>query len=790
MQFDLETARTLVERPLSMREIEGLLHGRGEAETAQLFYQMAELLRRTSAITDIANRVSDSLSLDVLFPRLMGVVTQTLNADRSSMFLYDPETKELYSRVMQGNVMGEVRFPSDLGIAGSVFASGVAEIITADAYDNRRFNQEVDRRTGYRTRNILCVPIRNKNQEVIGVTEVLNKHAGDFDLEDQRLLEGLSQQAAAALENARLFEKVERQQHEEAMLLEVISSIVSEIRLGPLLEKILTAATQLLESERGALFLHDPKRNELYSYAAGGIDSSEIRFPANAGIAGECFTSGRVINILEAYKDARFNPEIDRRTGYRTSSILCMPILAKGARAIGVMEILNRKAGAFSNADERRLHAFCAEAAVSIQNAKLFEEISAERNYNESILRSMSNGVLTLDADGVLRKVNDAAIRILRRREIDLVGRSLAELFVGRNAWVAGSLDKVRSAGKTDITVDTDLYVEGVEGAKAVSVDLTTVPLLSMSDEPLGYMLMMEDITREKRMRNTLSRYMSKAVMDQLLERGENVLGGINREVSVLFSDIRGFTSISERLGAQETVALLNEYFTDMVDIVFAHHGVLDKYMGDMIMAVFGSVLQDVDDASNAVEVGNNMMAGLRELNDRLAARGRERIRIGVGISTGDVVAGNIGSPKRLEYTVIGNRVNIAHRLEDANKYYGTSVLICNNTYRRMKDQSNVREIDLIRVRGMEEPVAIYEVIGHHTEDSFPHRDTAMEAFKEGLSRYRRRDWSTAARCFRDVLGDNPKDGPSRIYMDRCEIFRGAPPAPDWDGVWSVQSKY
>ena len=102
----------------------------------------------------------------------MGVVTQTLNADRSSMFLYDPETKELYSRVMQGNVMGEVRFPSDLGIAGSVFASGEAEIITADAYDNRRFNQEVDRRTGYRTRNILCVPIRNKNQEVIGVTEV------------------------------------------------------------------------------------------------------------------------------------------------------------------------------------------------------------------------------------------------------------------------------------------------------------------------------------------------------------------------------------------------------------------------------------------------------------------------------------------------------------------------------------------------------------------------------------------------------------------------------------------
>ena len=787
MQIGPESIRAIVERPLSQTEIGGLLWGLDESEKVQLFFHMAEVVRRTSAIADIANRVSDSLSLDVLFPRLMEVVSATLKADRSSLFLYDAESGELYSRVSQGDAMEEIRFPSKLGIAGSVFTTGEAEIITADAYSNARFNQEIDRHTGYRTRNILCVPIRNKGGEVIGVTQVLNKRAGDFDAEDQRLLEGMSQQAAAALENARLFEKVERQQREEAMLLEVVSSIVSEIRLVPLLAKILAAATQLLDSERGTLFLHDPERDELFSRIADGIDSSEIRFPADAGIAGECFTSGKVINILDAYQDARFNPEIDRRTGYRTSSMLCMPIVARGARVIGVMEILNRKAGAFGPADERRLHAFCAEAAVAIQNAQLFEEISAERNYNESILRSMSNAVLTLDADGVLRKVNEAAVRILRRAEGELVGHPLGELFGGRNAWVARSLDKVRAAGKTDITVDTEVFVDA---AQAVSVDLTTVPLLSMNDEPIGYMLMMEDITREKRLRSTMSRYMSKAVVDRLLDSGEAVLGGIGREVSVLFSDIRGFSSISERLGAQETVALLNEYFTDMVDIVFAHHGVLDKYMGDMIMAVFGSVLQDADDADNAVNVGNKMMGGLRLLNDRLVARGREPIRIGVGISTGQVVAGNIGSPKRLEYTVIGNRVNIAHRLEDANKFYGTSVLICSQTYARLKDRSDVREIDLIRVRGMEMPIAIYEVIGHHTEESFPHRDAAVQAFNEGLARYRRREWKDAARCFQDALRANPNDNPSRIYAERCDIFCSTPPAPGWDGVWTVQSRY
>jgi adenylate cyclase len=787
MQIGLEAIRAIVERRLSQREIEKLLWGLGEAEKVQLIFQMAEMARRSSAVADIANRISDSLSLDVLFPRLMEVVTQTLNADRSSLFLHDSESGELYSRVMQGNVMGEIRFPSDLGIAGSVFTTGEAEIIAADAYSNSRFNQEVDRSTGYRTRNILCVPIRNKSQEVIGVTQVLNKHSGDFDAEDQRLLEALSQQAAAALENARVFENVERQQREEAMLLEVVSSNASEMRLEPLLAKILAAATQLLDSDRGTLYLYDAKRNELFAHVADGIDSAEIRFPANAGIAGECFTSGKAINIPDAYADPRFQQEIDQRTGYRTRDMLCMPIVAKGAGVIGVMQILNRKLGEFGPADERRLQAFCAEAAVSIQNAQLFEEVSAERNYNESILRSMSNGVLTLDAGGVLRKVNESALRILRRGERELVGRPLHELFEGRNAWVAKSMDRVRLAGKTDFAVDTDLFVDG---ARAISVDLTTVPLKSLSDEPIGYMLIMEDITREKRLRNTLSRYMSKTVVDRLLEGGEAALGGINREVSVLFSDIRGFTSISERLGAQETVALLNEYFTDMVDIVFAHKGVLDKYMGDMIMAVFGSVLQQEDDPENAVTVGNKMMEGLRELNARLQGRGREPIHIGVGISTGDVVAGNIGSPKRLEYTVIGHRVNIAHRLEDANKFYGTSVLVCSQTYERMKDRSQMREIDLIRVRGIEAPFAIYEAIGHHTEESFPQRERAVARFTEGVSCYRRHRWKAAARCFREVLGVNSQDRPSQIYLERCRIFDSAPPGDEWDGVWTVQSRY
>lgn len=783
MKIDFEIIRGILERRLQQSDIERLLAGLSDAEKTQLLIRITELVRRTTALVDVANRVSDTLSLDVLFPRLMEVVTETLNAERSSLFLYDAETKELFSRVMQGNAMGEVRFPADRGIAGSVFTSGKGEIIP-DAYADPRFNRNVDTETGYRTRNILCVPIRNKKQVVIGVTQALNKREGGFDAEDQQLLEGLSSQAAAALENARMFERVERAQREEALLLDVVSSITSEIMLDPLLEKILAAATQLLGADRGALFIHDPATGELWSRVVEGEVSREIRFPANAGIAGECFTRGVNINIDDAYGDPRFNPDVDKGTGYRTRNILCMPIATKGGNKVGVMEILNKKKGPFTAADQRRLGALCAQAAVSIENAQLFEDVSNSRNYNESILRSMSNGVLTLDAENTISKINQSALRILQREEGDTVSRKVGEVFDGPNSWVTQSLEKVLRTGRIDSTVDSDLVLDG---RRAVSVNMTAVPLQDVHDEPLGSMLIMEDITREKRLRNTMSRYMSKAVMDELLEGGDAALGGNSREVSVLFSDIRGFTAISERLGPRETVAMLNDYFTDMVDIVFAHNGILDKYIGDMIMAVFGSVRSSQQDAENAVTVGSRMMMALRELNARRTPAGHEPIAIGIGISTGGVVAGSIGSPKRLEYTVIGDRVNLAERLQNANKYYGTDVLICETTVARLARPLRLRELDLIRVRGRQAPVSISEVLEHHDAQSFPHMDEVLFSFAEAVGHYRNRAWNRAEKLFRDALAASPGDRPSQLYLERCAIYRSNPPPEDWDGVWTLQ---
>ncbi len=259
---------------------------------------------------------------------------------------------------------------------------------------------------------------------------------------------------------------------------------------------------------------------------------------------------------------------------------------------------------------------------------------------------------------------------------------------------------------------------------KKVSVNVTVQPLVSQEEhggtKNIGTMLMIEDVSGEKRMKSTMSRYMDPRLADQLLAGGEDLLGGKSVVATVLFSDVRSFTTITEELGAQGTVTLLNEYFTLMVDCIQKHGGMLDKFIGDAIMAVFGLPLPHEDDEDRALRASIGMMAELRKWNAERAAAGKKPVEIGVGLNTDNIVSGNIGSPKRMDYTVIGDGVNLASRLESACKQYGAGILISENTYKRLKGTYRVRDVDLVVVKGKTEPVAVFEVLDYHTEESFP----------------------------------------------------------------------
>lgn len=794
---DLDIVNQVISHRLRQTDIKRMLDSLDSDSRETVTEKMADILRQTSTLLEVSRRAADSLSLDVLLPRMVEIISEFVGADRSTLFLHDKESGELYSRVPGADGLREIRFPSNAGIAGSVFTSSKSVVIN-DAYADDRFNPAVDKETGYRTRNILCSPIRDSKRQLIGVAQVLNRKEGDFSPHDLHLLDAITAQAASAFVNAQLHEQIERARKEEAQLLEVTNAISRELHLEPLLQRIMDTVTVILNADRSTLFMYDKKTKDLWSRVAQGMGTAEIRFPSHLGIAGSVFTSGETVNIADAYEDSRFNKEIDRKTGYKTETILCMPVINKKGESIGVTQVLNKKGGAFAGVDERRLKAFSSQAAIAIENAQLFEDVINMKNYNEGILQSMSNGVITVDADGAMAKANYAALRLFRAESdpSTIVGKQVNDFFVQENAWIAESVQAVEQTGKQDVALDADLWLrkDGDEKyeerrREAASVNLTIVPLSDINGKHLGCMLIIEDITNEKRLRGTMARYMTKEVADKLLEEGESALGGQITKASVLFSDIRSFTSISERLGAQETVKMLNDYFSIMVDIILENGGILDKYIGDAMMAVFGAPFSSLEDSDKAVKAGIGMLRALHQFNRERLLASQEPVRMGLGINTDEVLSGNIGSLKRMDYTVIGDGVNLASRLEGANKPYGTQILISEFTVAELKGSYRLREVDKIQVKGKTDPVGVFEVMDHYDTDMFPQIDDVLHHFQSGLKRYRNGEWKEAAAVFARALQLNPGDGVSRLYRDRCLYFTDKPPPVDWDGVWVLKEK-
>jgi adenylate cyclase len=326
-----------------------------------------------------------------------------------------------------------------------------------------------------------------------------------------------------------------------------------------------------------------------------------------------------------------------------------------------------------------------------------------------------------------------------------------------------------------------------------VSVNLTVLPLMTVEDssqkKKLGSLLMIEDISSAKRMKATMSRYMDAAIADQLLAEGEEVLGGKSVTATVLFSDVRNFTGISEELGPQGTVSLLNEYFTVMVECIQQQGGMLDKFIGDAIMAVFGLPIPHDDDEDRALRSAIAMITELGRWNVGRLAAGKKPVDMGVGLNTDVVVSGNIGSPKRMDYTIIGDGVNLASRLESACKQYSARILISEHTFRKLRGTYRVREVDYVVVKGKQEPVAVYEVLDYHTDKTFPNLLEAVNYFKGGLAYYRKGQWDKAMETFRGAIDLNPQDKLPQIYIDRCEQLKANPPGDEWKGVWVMKSK-
>jgi adenylate cyclase len=645
-----------------------------------------------------------------------------------------------------------------VGIAGEVATEKKVVNIPYDFYnDPRSANaKKVEETTGYRTYTMLAMPLINEETgELVAVVQLINKlkpnheHYGTleaqidkagFTQEDEQVFREFAPSIRLILESSKSFYAATQRQRAATALMNAVNALSqSSLDLEDTLKSVMDQAQELMNADRSTLWLIDEDKDELWTKIPIAGSLKELRIPRTAGFAGIVAESGEPLLIpFDVYDDPRAEmaKEVDQKTGYRTCSMLCMPVFNADQKLIGVTQLINKKRqgeyppynpedwphapdqwkASFNRNDLEFMKAFNIQAGVALQNAKLFAEVKQQEQRQKDMLHALTNGVISTDKKGNIVATNPSAKKLLGVSDAELAeGQSLRELIKLEKGdfakWFDASLSPEDDNDRQQYYPDQVLL--SCE-AKSQSINLSINSMTDATDPSKvnGALVVMEDISSAKQVKNLMYRYMTPEVAEALLASGDTGLGGKRKNVSVLFSDIRSYTTLTEKLQAEEVVVMLNKYFEVMVDVVFEYGGTLDKYIGDALMAVFGSPAPLEDHAWCAMQTAVKMREKLALFNQERMANEELPISIGMGVHSDEVVSGNIGSSKRMELTSIGDGVNLASRLEGASKQYGTDLIISDNTYRDYTDRLYVRELDFITVKGKSEPVIVYELVG------------------------------------------------------------------------------
>ncbi len=492
-------------------------------------------------------------------------------------------------------------------------------------------------------------------------------------------------------------------------LLGVIQALSPGAELEAVIEEIRRTTRGAMEAERVLLFLLDPQAKVLRARKGDGAETAEFQIGVGEGLVGKAAAAGSLANIPLLAADSRYRPALEPYFDERAHSVLCVPLPKEDGVSPGVLVVMNKRYGRFTREDETLGQAVATQISSVLREARLFESIRNLKNYNERILESIATGILTFDPHGKLSTVNRAGSEIFGFRASADAGKDFGVLFDSpANARIKALTDDVLTRQRGRAAYDVRL-LRG-DGSNR-SLNLSGLPLEDAQGKSLGGVLVAEDITQEQRMMNTLCRYMAREVAEHLLQNKDKLkLGGTRAEVTILFTDIRNFTSISEQMDPWDVVNLLNAYFPRMINVIFRQQGMVDKFIGDAILAVFGVPFGREDDALRAARAALEMRRELRAINRERTRKGKLTVEMGIGITSGAVVSGNIGSERRMDYTVIGDPVNLAARLEGLTKEVQRRILINERVHAAIAKEIPCESLGLFAVRGKKEKVPVFAI--------------------------------------------------------------------------------
>jgi adenylate cyclase len=524
-------------------------------------------------------------------------------------------------------------------------------------------------------------------------------------------LERLSSLESMLFQASKQANAVEQERSKLLALANTTQAVNSSLELDEVLQLVMDTIVHLIEAERGFLMLRDTQ-GEMVMRIARNWEKESINpneFAISRTIIQRVIDSGEPVLTTNAQEDPRFGGQ-DSIVAYNLRSILCVPLKAK-TELIGVIYADNRiRSGIFKEAERDLLTIFANQAAIAIENARLFAsvrhtlaEVTELKNLMDNIFASIASGVLTADVQDQITLCNRAAESILGQSIAELVGQRLEEALP---VELQMHLARVR---------DTDKAVVGLEishhhpqrGPQDWRLNLS--PLKDADQATQGVTIVLDDMTEHKKLeaqRRLLERMVSPAVLNQINPDSLQI-GGQQRDITVLFADIRGFTSFSEKRTPAELVAVLNRYLAAGAEAVLAQEGTVDKFLGDAVMAWFNAPLPQADHTLRAVRAALGLKSAVEGLHAELPPEAQ--LSFGVGIHYGEAVLGWIGTEKRLEYTAIGDCVNTAKRIQE-NAAMG-QILISREAWERVKDQVEVKACSSLMVKGKSKPVEVYEVL-------------------------------------------------------------------------------
>lgn len=506
-------------------------------------------------------------------------------------------------------------------------------------------------------------------------------------------------------------------------LLDITNNLNSFEEIPVLLQEILVKSCAVLNASSGLILIEDDNSNVLNIGADFNIDISALNgiiFNKNKGVIKEINQSRKTL-CFKISQDNYF---------YGTNCVYCLiaPLLDKQklAGAIVLFDKESRKGiSPFIDSDSNMLSAIASQAGIAYNNIKLIENIKEAKAFNENVMQSIATGVFTTNLMGEINHVNRTAVSILNFDKEYIIGNHYGYIFESNEQI----LELISKCELESITV-SESQVQLQFDDKTTTVNISVSPLLNDFNQPLGTVVALEDLSNINKLKSTFKKYVSNQIVDQLLENEDLLsLGGQEQEATILFSDIRGFTSLSENMTPNEVVETLNDYFNQMIEIIFKYNGILDKIIGDELMVIYGVPKSNIQDSENAVLTAIEMQEKLIAFNQDRCINLKKPIKVGIGVNSGSVISGNIGSTDQMDFTVIGDSVNLASRL--CSSAEAGQIIISDAVWNKIKHLQTFKSKKLspIKVKGKAKVISIKEILYNGYEFDYQDAFNKVEAF-------------------------------------------------------------